>query len=496
MLLFAAAVAAFAVVLATVDAYPANAASRSQKLVDLWAIEVTPKFARSVRPRLLRSARRSGINTVVLNRHLSPRQKRRVRSLARRVDLIAFQPRRVCKRKTRGTCAVLVRRPAAVRRVARLPYVDVIVLRLRRPERVPRLARKSELATARRTAGRLMLLPAVRARPRFVRPSWRKAISATADTQRVDLGVSPRGGSRVRAFKLFLPLLADNSSPGGPPPPPDEPFPFPPPPAPNTGKIVFNGNFETGDHSQWTWGAQCANTGEPSSGSIVRGTLSVQSEVAAQGEFGARFELPASGEKTACETLAKRQVGVGTDDYYGLMVRFPADWREPSSAGWGLSLAQLNFQNIWGAPVSLHAHADHVALVMQSGRCNSVETSKPGCTYSSGRNGNVAPMVAVPAPLALEEWHQLIVRVRWATDSSGVIEVWHRLQGEESWNKTVSLDGYPTVQWTEKERPVKIDGNSSDKIGAYRGGADLPLTVWHDGFVRTTTFAAAAAALS
>jgi hypothetical protein len=36
---------------------------------------------------------------------------------------------------------------------------------------------------------------------------------------------------------------------------------------------------------------------------------------------------------------------------------------------------------------------------------------------------------------------------------------------------------------------------TSDKIGAYRGRADFPLTVWQDGFVRTTSFAAAAAAL-
>ena len=144
----------------------------------------------------------------------------------------------------------------------------------------------------------------------------------------------------------------------------------------------------------------------------------------------------------------------------------------------------------------LAAHADHVALVMQSGLCKSVSTSTPGCAYSSGGSGNVAPMSAVPAPLALGVWHELIVHVRWATDSSGTIEVWHRLQGGGSWVKTVSLRGYPTVQWTAEEGPEAIAGSvTSDKIGAYRGRADFPLTVWQDGFVRTTSFAAAAAAL-
>jgi len=259
---------------------------------------------------------------------------------------------------------------------------------------------------------------------------------------------------------------------------------------------VSTGDFETGNISQWDWGAQCANTGVPSSGSFVSGTITVQSEIVAQGKYGARIDLPAAAIYNSCETLQRRPIGVGTDDYYGLMVRFPSDWREPSPTGWGLSLAQLNYENIWGAPVSLLAHANHVALVMASGLCNTVNTSTPGCAYSSGLNGNVAPMVAVPAPLALEAWHELVVHVRWTTDSSGIIEVWHRLKGGGAWNKTVSLSGYPTLQWNAEQGPEAIiSGKTIDKIGAYRGHADFPLTVWHDGFVRTTSFAAAAAAL-
>ncbi len=133
---------------------------------------------------------------------------------------------------------------------------------------------------------------------------------------------------------------------------------------------------------------------------------------------------------------------------------------------------------------------------MQSGLCNPVRSSNPGCAYSSGANGNVAPLIAVPAPLAREQWHQLIVHARWTTDSSGIIEAWHRLKGTDSWNKTVTLRGYPTVQWTAEEGPQAIaDSVTSDKIGAYRGHATFPLTVWHDGFVRTTSFTATAAAL-
>jgi hypothetical protein len=261
-------------------------------------------------------------------------------------------------------------------------------------------------------------------------------------------------------------------------------------------RIVFKGDFESGNVSQWTWGAQCANTSSAPM-LFTRGTITVQSEIVGQGLYAARFDLPAAPrESTACETLSKRVIGVGSDDYYALMVRFPREWREPSPTSWGLALAQLNYQGIWGAPVTLVAHANHIRLILQSGRCRSVFTSNPGCAYSSGPGGNVRRMLAVRAPLALDAWHELIVHVRWATNHSGVLEVWHRLKAGGSWNKTVTLRGYPTVQWTAKRaRRAILRSVTSDKIGAYRGPADFTLTVWHDGFVRARSFASAVSAL-
>lgn len=254
---------------------------------------------------------------------------------------------------------------------------------------------------------------------------------------------------------------------------------------------AFVGDFETGNTNQWTWGAQCANTGIPSNADFATGTVTVQSQIVGQGKYAAQFDLPAAEIRNSCETLAKRHVALGTDDYYGLMVRFPDDWQEPSGAGWGLSLAQLNFENVSGAPVILDAHADHISLVMQTGLCRSTS----GCAYTSGAGGNVAPMTVAPAPLALGVWHELIIHVHWATDKSGKIEAWHRLQGQTSWKRTVSLRGRPTVQWDE-QGPRAIRGSvTADKIGAYRGWARFPVTIWEDGFVRAPTFAAAAARL-
>jgi hypothetical protein len=288
---------------------------------------------------------------------------------------------------------------------------------------------------------------------------------------------------RVRRFALFgMALLSAACAPGADSPPSD------------SSSILFRGSFETGGIGPWA--AQCANT---SSARLLftRGTITVQRDVVGEGAYAARIDLPAAPtDATACEVLTSRTTGVGRDDYYGLMVRFPTGWREPSPGAWGLAIAQLNYQGIWGSPVMLVAHADHVAMVLQSGLCRPGGTPNPGCAYSSGPGGNVKPMFAVPAPMTLGAWHQLVLHFRWATDSSGVIEVWHRLKGNGTWHKTVSVRGYPTVQWTAQFGPHELDGSgTTDKTGAYRARADFPLTVWHDGFVRTKSFASAASAL-
>jgi hypothetical protein len=255
-----------------------------------------------------------------------------------------------------------------------------------------------------------------------------------------------------------------------------------------TATVQFAGDWETGNISQWTWGAQCANHGVQSSSGIARGNLYVVDSPVSQGVYGGRFDLPASSDRTACEALRQRTLNLGADEYYGLDVRFPSNWQEPSSAHWGMSIAQFNYQAIWGGALALFAHGDHVKLVMQSGLCRDVYSSSPGCTYSSGIGGNVPMTYAIPASrFAAGSWHQLIVHVHWSTTSSGVLEVWHRLRGQTTWAKTVSQTGYPTVQWTES-KPAASSNVTTDKIGAYRGPAGFATSVWHDAFMVGSSF--------
>jgi hypothetical protein len=215
-----------------------------------------------------------------------------------------------------------------------------------------------------------------------------------------------------------------------------------------------------------------------------------------QGGFAGRFDLPADSNKlTRCEVFNPRPIGVGTDSYYGMMVYLPNGWT-PGTTGpnafWGVSIAQLNFENIWGSPVALQAHSDHITLALQTGACNSSTSSNPGCDWSSNAdspgNPNLPDLYAIPSPMQLGVWHELVIHTHWATDNTGQIEVWHKVKGQTAWAQTVSFSGYPTVQTLpDGSYPSSV----LDKTGAYRDLSNAPTSVWLDSFGISTSFAEA-----
>ena len=275
----------------------------------------------------------------------------------------------------------------------------------------------------------------------------------------------------------------------GPPPPP----PPPPPPAP-FGPITFTGDFETGDISPWQstpWGgAQCLNYGVASNPDIARGNLYVVTDTVAGGTYSGRFDLPASPTRNACELLRGRTIAMD-DEWYSMEIRLPSDWQEPSPAGWGLSLAQLNFQNIWGTPVSVIAHSNYVDLILNAGLCVDAKSGNPSCQYSSGIGGNLPSQHVIPTTaFSTGSWHQLLIHVKWTNGNDGVLEGFHRLRGETTWTRTAALSGFPTLQRTSTYTPVASD-RTVDKIGAYRGRASFPLSIWQNNFCQATSMAAA-----
>ena len=192
--------------------------------------------------------------------------------------------------------------------------------------------------------------------------------------------------------------------------------------------VLFDGSFDAGTYKPWTV-PQCANYGHQQT-TRTFGNFYVTGTRVGQGKYAGLFTLPADpNHLTRCELLTRRDVNVGGDDFYSLMVYLPKKWSPGTNAFWGVEIAQFNWEGMPGAPVSLEAHADHVTLVLESGVCG-----KP-CRYRSNADApkaNLPPLYAIRPAMTLGVWHELIVHVHWATDSSGLVAVWHRVKGAKN----------------------------------------------------------------
>ena len=261
-----------------------------------------------------------------------------------------------------------------------------------------------------------------------------------------------------------------------------------------TTSIAFEANFDSNDISRWQstplGGAQCLNYRVNSDSGITRGNFYASSDASAKGHSSGRFDLPAASVNNACELLRGRTVAMD-DEWYAMEVKFPSGWSEPSPAEWGMSLAQFNFENIWGSPLSLTAHSNYVDVNLNSGMCTSFTARNPSCQYSSGIQGNVPRQHILPSSaFSVAAWHQFLIHVRWTNSNDGIVEGFHRTRGQTTWTETASLRGYPTLQRTSSFTPSAND-RTVDKIGAYRGAASFPVSIWLDNFCQATSRSAA-----
>ncbi len=58
------------------------------------------------------------------------------------------------------------------------------------------------------------------------------------------------------------------------------------------------------------------------------------------------------------------------------------------------------------------------------------------------------------AQLNKGKWHDFIVRIRFKPDNTGLLEVWHRLEGQAEFTQALSLPNVPTLQWSNETEDV------------------------------------------
>jgi hypothetical protein len=270
------------------------------------------------------------------------------------------------------------------------------------------------------------------------------------------------------------------------------------------GKLLFNGTFASGGITRWhahSDGAQCANYGVGSRNYHRRGNLYILRKPVDGLRHVARFDLPPSQlpqyPATICELLHGVPMSLGQTIYYGYMFYVPKRWWTGTTSFWGLETAQYHFENILSAPIAFQLHATHMTLAIATGACDIYAAAHPKCAWRSNadiRSGpNLRPYYVVPPPMRRGVWHEVIMGITWAANSSGEIDAWTRVMGSTAWRQTVHFTGYPTIQWN------RLTGSSpawvTDKVGAYRAQSHVPVSVWLDNITAGTTFAVVASTM-
>jgi hypothetical protein len=244
--------------------------------------------------------------------------------------------------------------------------------------------------------------------------------------------------------------------------------------SPSAGEVTWRGDFETGDISQFAGSPPQCFTQNTSTCAVVTSPVR-------QGAYAGKFTTNATDNPRATQRAMVFGQPPGEQDggesYYAFAVMFPTGFKTPS---W-LDFLEFDVKNhsVLGCNMEeFFASYDDAPPAHQVFlRICAGSASNPQETTFKVQDG-----------LNIGQWNEYVFHVRWRHDTSGLIEVWHRVQGG-TFAKVVTYNGatdYFDPAWTQ---PVEL----GFEYGMYRSGdAGGQQSVYHDGLVRGTSFDAVA----
>ena len=260
-----------------------------------------------------------------------------------------------------------------------------------------------------------------------------------------------------------------------PPPPPS-----PPPPSPAPGNVLFRGDYDTGNFSQWAghqWsrnndqGYTCANLGD--SGANV-----VQSP-RAQGGYAANFTVYSS---TQCTSSPRSEVYASVADtggyegqewYYGWWTMFPS-----SDSG-----RFKSDTSDWNAFTQFHQPGTGSPQVSFG-----VDPTSSGTSPALYFKAEVGPLLKqrIVNPVVWGHWYHFIFHVRWSTDPSiGFVQIF--VDGNQVIPQTMLATLYANTSTGEPPGAYWKQGFYGMDMSNGLGNGD-----YQDGACRADSYAAAA----
>jgi MYXO-CTERM domain-containing protein len=205
--------------------------------------------------------------------------------------------------------------------------------------------------------------------------------------------------------------------------------------------VVWRGDFETGDHSQFS-GAQMVRADR----------LAVVTSPVAEGQYALKVTvkqgddpIDSSGNRNELVYLSNEQVG--SEYYYRWKVMFAPDF--PSVKTWQV-FTQWHHDGCCGSPpVEFFVYGEEMRLTLTD---------------------SITPWTA---PLTRGVWHEFIFHVKWSADpKAGFVELWHN--GQQALKKRNLATMYAGMK-------------SYMKLGLYRSDTIKETgVVYHDGFMQAT----------
>lgn len=141
------------------------------------------------------------------------------------------------------------------------------------------------------------------------------------------------------------------------------------------------------------------------------------------------YYTPTDGRSS--ELSVRRAMILGVWDWYVNAYKVVAPFSQPD---W-CTVDQFGYPSLSSPPLGVYIDAGHFNLHQYAGQ------------FTAGQSRPSGPIAQNDIqPVVLGEWLEFIVGVKWATDSTGAVQVHTRVPGA-GWLKKVDKTGFATAQW-------------------------------------------------
>jgi hypothetical protein len=254
-------------------------------------------------------------------------------------------------------------------------------------------------------------------------------------------------------------------------------------PSTTTGAVSFRGDWETAITGPGTW--KNRQTVRPDS--IERVT-----DIVRQGAYAARFEvrpgddpIHSSGERAEVLGMVDpdgkplRESAASGTQFYAFSVRLAPDWQAPAATNhndWAIVFQLHGPDDLKASPSIAVSVQDQLGISLYGGdldaRDRSIRSHNP-LSDSSLNPGH---------------WIDLVLKVHYAADFTGTVDVWRRDEGGAEFAKVLELRNVPTLQYRSSQGDVKPH---YWKHGLYRSKqTTITNVLWLDGLTRGDSFEA------